>query len=164
MKARKFKIYAADFETTVFKGQTFTEVWSACFCELYKKDIKILHSIQDFFNYFFSLNENIRMYFHNLKFDGSFILSYLLKDLKYEQAYEKMNADGSLVRWLETKDMKNNSIKYSISEMGQWYYIIIKKNNKIIEIRDSLKLLPFSLESIGKSFDTEHKKLKIPFY
>ena len=163
MKARKFKIYACDFETTVFKGQTFTEVWSACFCELYKKDVKILHSIQDFFNYFFSLNENIKMYFHNLKFDGSFILSYLLKDLKYEQAYEKMNADGSLVRWLETKDMKNNSIKYSISEMGQWYYIIIKKNNKIIEIRDSLKLLPFSLESIGKSFDTEHKKLKMKY-
>lgn len=163
MKARKFKIYAADFETTVFKGQTFTEVWSACFCELYKKDVKILHSIQDFLNYFFSLNENIKMYFHNLKFDGSFILSYLLKDLHYEQAYEKMNVDGSLVRWLETKDMKNNSIKYSISEMGQWYYIIIKKNNKIIEIRDSLKLLPFSLESIGKSFDTEHKKLKMKY-
>lgn len=163
MKARKFKIYAADFETTVFKGQTFTEVWSACFCELYKKDVKIMHSIQDFFNYFFSLNENIKMYFHNLKFDGSFILSYLLKDLHYEQAYEKMNGDGSLVRWLETKDMKNNSIKYSISEMGQWYYIIIKKNNKIIEIRDSLKLLPFSLESIGKSFDTEHKKLKMEY-
>lgn len=163
MKARKFKIYAADFETTVFKGQTFTEVWSACFCELYKKDVKIMHSIRDFFNYFFSLNENIKMYFHNLKFDGSFILSYLLKDLHYEQAYEKMNADGSLVRWLETKDMKNNSIKYSISEMGQWYYIIIKKNNKIIEIRDSLKLLPFSLESIGKSFDTEHKKLKMEY-
>lgn len=47
--------------------------------------------------------------------------------------------------------------------MGQWYYIIIKKNNKIIEIRDSLKLLPFSLESIGKSFDTEHKKLKMEY-
>lgn len=163
MKARKFKIYACDFETTVFKGQTFTEVWSACFCELYKKDVKIMHSIEDFFNYFFSLNENIKMYFHNLKFDGSFILSYLLKDLKYEQAYEKMNGDGSVVRWLETKDMKNNSIKYSISEMGQWYYIIVKKNNKIIEIRDSLKLLPFSLESIGKSFDTEHKKLKMKY-
>nr|DAL59320.1 MAG TPA_asm: DNA polymerase B [Caudoviricetes sp.] len=163
MKARKFKIYACDFETTVFKGQTFTEVWSACFCELYKKDVKIMHSIHDFFNYFFGLNENIKMYFHNLKFDGSFILSYLLKDLKYSQAYEKMNADGSLVRWLETKDMKNSTIKYSISERGQWYYIIIKKNNKIIEIRDSLKLLPFSLESIGKSFDTEHKKLKMEY-
>lgn len=163
MKERKFKIYACDFETTVFKGQTFTEVWSACFCELYKKDVKIMHSIQDFFKYFFSLNENIKMYFHNLKFDGSFILSYFLKDLKYEQAYKKMTADGSLVQWVETKDMKNNTIKYSISEMGQWYYIIIKKNNKIIEIRDSLKLLPFSLESIGKSFDTEHKKLKMEY-
>lgn len=163
MKARKFKIYACDFETTVFKGQTFTEVWSACFCELYTSDVKIMHSIQDFFDYFFSLNENIKMYFHNLKFDGSFILSYLLKDLHYEQAYEKMTEDGALVKWLDTKDMPNNSIKYTISEMGQWYYIIIKKNNKIIEIRDSLKLLPFSLESIGKSFDTEHKKLKMKY-
>lgn len=163
MKARKFKIYACDFETTVFKGQTFTEVWSACFCELYKKDVKIMHSIEDFFNYFFSLNENIKMYFHNLKFDGSFILSYFLKDLRYAQAYEKMTDNGALVKWLETKDMKNNTIKYSISERGQWYYIIIKKNNKIIEIRDSLKLLPFSLESIGEAFDTEHKKLKMDY-
>lgn len=163
MKARKFKIYACDFETTVFKGQTFTEVWSACFCELYTKDVKIMHSIADFFDYFFNLNENIKMYFHNLKFDGSFILSYLLKNLQFEQAYEKMTNDGALVKWFETKDMKNNTIKYSISEMGQWYYIIIKKNNKIIEIRDSLKLLPFSLESIGKSFDTEHKKLKMQY-
>ena len=82
MKARKFKIYACDFETTVFKGQTFTEVWSACFCELYKKDVKIMHSIEDFFNYFFRLNENIKMYFHNLKFDGSFILSYFFHFVK----------------------------------------------------------------------------------
>lgn len=163
MKARKFKIYACDFETTVFKGQTFTEVWSACFCELYTKDVKIMHSIADFFDYFFNLNENIKMYFHNLKFDGSFILSYLLKNLQFEQAYEKMTNDGALVKWFETKDMKNNTIKYSISEMGQWYYIIIKKNNKIIEIRDSLKLLPFSLDAIGKSFDTDHKKLKMKY-
>lgn len=163
MKARKFKIYAADFETTVFKGQTFTEVWSACFCELYTKDVKIMHSIQDFFNYFFNAGENIKLYFHNLKFDGSFILSYLLKELKLEQAFEKMTDDGALVRWKETKEMRNNSIKYSISEMGQWYYIIIKKNNKIIEIRDSLKLLPFSLDAIGKSFETEHKKLKMQY-
>lgn len=163
MRARKFKIYAADFETTVFKGQTFTEVWSACFCELYTKDVKIMHSIQDFFNYFFNTGENIKLYFHNLKFDGSFILSYLLKELKLEQAFEKMTDDGALVRWKETKEMRNNSIKYSISEMGQWYYIIIKKNNKIIEIRDSLKLLPFSLDAIGKSFETEHKKLKMQY-
>lgn len=163
MRGRKFKIYAADFETTVFKGQTFTEVWSACFCELYTSDVKIMHSIGDFFNYFFNKKENIKMYFHNLKFDGSFILSYFLKDLKFEQAYEKMTEDGALVKWLDTKDMPSNSIKYSISEMGQWYYIIIKKNNKIIEIRDSLKLLPFSLDAIGKSFETRHKKLKMKY-
>lgn len=163
MRGRKFKIYAADFETTVFKGQTFTEVWSGCFCELYTTEVKIMHCINDFFSYFFSKNENSKLYFHNLKFDGSFILSYLLKDLKFEQAYEKMTADGALVKWLDTKDMPNNSIKYSISEMGQWYYIIIKKNNKIIEIRDSLKLLPFSLDAIGKSFETKHKKLKMEY-
>lgn len=44
------------------------------------------------------------------------------------------------------KDMPNDSFNYSISNMGQWYRITIKTNHKIIEIRDSLKLIPFSVK------------------
>ena len=163
MKNRKFRTYACDFETTVYENQSFTEVWSACFGELNKDNVEIMPSISDFFNYFFRLKDNVKLYFHNLAFDGSFILSYFIKDLKFSQAYDVLTSDGSVVRWKETKDMKNGEIKYSISDVGQWYYIIIKKNNKIIEIRDSLKLLPFSLEEIGDSFNTKHKKLSMNY-
>lgn len=54
-------------------------------------------------------------------------------------------------------------VKYSISDRGMWYSITIKVNNHKISIRDSLKLLPFSVEKIGKSFKTKHKKLTMSY-
>lgn len=75
-----------DFETTVYKGQVNTEVWASASVELFTEDVKIFHSIGEQFEYFESLNENIIVYYHNLKFDGAFWLSFLLVDLGYEQA------------------------------------------------------------------------------
>ena len=80
MKIRKFKYFACDFETTVYKDQDFTEAWSAACVELFNDDVKIFHSISDQFNYFVSLNENVVAYYHNLKFDGAFWLSFLMLD------------------------------------------------------------------------------------
>ena len=163
MRIRKFKTFACDFETTVYKGQQHTEVWSSACVELNTEDVKIFHSIEEQLDYFISLNCNVCGYYHNLKFDGSFWLSYLLIDLGYKQAYDDLSGDGVIVRWKDTKEMQNKSFKYSISEMGQWYYIIIKVNNHIIELRDSLKLLPFSLRRIGQSFKTKHQKLEMEY-
>lgn len=59
--------------------------------------------------------------------------------------------------------MENKTFKYSISDRGQWYSITIKVNGKIIELRDSLKLLPFSVKKIGNSFGTKHKKLDMEY-
>ena len=47
--------------------------------------------------------------------------------------------------------------------MGQWYSILIKTPYALIEIRDSLKLLPLSVAQIGKSFATKHKKLDMEY-
>lgn len=152
-----------DFETTVYKGQQHTEVWASASVELDTEDVNIFHSIDEQFNYFVSLKENICVYYHNLKFDGSFWLSYLLTDLEYEQAYISHDKDNTCVEWLETKEMKNKTFKYSISEMGQWYYIIIKVNGKYIEIRDSYKLLPFNVKRVGESFKTKHRKLEMNY-
>ena len=44
-----------------------------------------------------------------------------------------------------------------------WYSIIVKVKNHFIEIRDSLKLLPFSVKRIGESFGTKHKKLDMEY-
>ena len=49
-------------------------------------------------------------------------------------------------------------------KQGVWYSIVIKgANGKIIEIRDSLKLLPLSLKALGKSFNTKHQKLEMEY-
>lgn len=152
-----------DFETTVYKGQVNTEVWASASVELFTEDVKIFHSIEEQFNYFKSLDTNICAYYHNLKFDGAFWLSYLLVDLGFKQAYIPLNEQETEVKWLKEKEMPNNSFKYSISDKGQWYTILIKVNNHFIEIRDSLKLLPFSVERIGQSFGTKHKKLDMEY-
>lgn len=76
MRTRNYKYYTCDFETTVYEGQAFTEVWCACMVELYTEDVKIFHSISDWLDYVYSLNCNIIGYFHNLKFDGDFIVNY----------------------------------------------------------------------------------------
>lgn len=78
---------------------------------------------------------------------------------EYTQAYSE-----SEQRWLKNSEMPRKSFRYLISDMGQWYTIIIKDiNNKTIEIRDSLKLLPFSLREIGKGFKTKHQKLEMEY-
>lgn len=164
MKVKQYRYFVGDFETTVYKGQVNTEVWASASVELFKEEpVKIFHSIEEQFNYFISLKSNIIVYYHNLKFDGAFWLSYLLVDLGYKQAYTPLNEELTEVEWLKEKDMKNKTFKYSISDKGMWYSIVIKVNNHFIELRDSLKLLPFSVKRIGESFGTKHKKLDMEY-
>lgn len=163
MGTRKYNIYAADFETTVYDDQTYTEVWLGGFCELFTEDIQIFGSIDDTFTAIENLKGNQIIYFHNLKFDGSFWLDYLLRRKKYTQAYTISGDDISSIKWMNEKEMPNKSFMYSISDRGQWYSFTIKVNNKYIELRDSLKLLPFKLYEIGKSFKTNHQKLEMEY-
>lgn len=164
MKPRAFTYYMGDFETTVFDNQTYTEVWAAAMVPFWTEEVSILHSIDDMFNKLKNLYGNICIFFHNLKFDGSFWIPFLEQTLKLQQAYMVLEKDGQKTyRWIEQKYMQNNTYKYMISDRGQWYNIIIKVNNKFIEIRDSLKLLPFSVEEIGRSFKTKHKKLTMEY-
>lgn len=163
MKTRSSRIFVGDFETTVYKGQVNTEVWASACVEMFTEDVHIFHSIGEQFDYFVSLGAHVVCYYHNLKFDGSFWLSYLLVDLGFKQATEKLSENSQDIRFLPPKDMPNNSFTYSISSMGQWYRITIKVHDKIIEFRDSLKLLPFSVKKIGKSFGTKHKKLDMEY-
>ena len=163
MRTRKFRYFAGDFETTVYKGQVNTEVWASASVELFTEDVHIFHSIEEQFKYFKSLDSNVICYYHNLKFDGSFWLSYLLVDLGFEQAYTMNEDDINTIEFDNPKYMKNNTVAYSISNMGQWYRIMVKVNDRMIEFRDSLKLLPFTVRRIGQSFGTKHKKLDMEY-
>lgn len=169
MSGFKKRYFVGDFETTVFEKQESTEVWASACVELYTDDVQVFHSIDELFTYLINIDGNICIYFHNLKFDGAFWLSYLIRDLEYTQAFynlpneNEIITDTSKIKQIPSKEMKNNSFNYLISNMGQWYKITIKTNNKIIEICDSLKLLPFSVKRIGESFGTKHKKLDIEY-
>ena len=163
MSYKKVRYFVGDFETTVYENQEHTEVWASACVEMYNDDVKIFHSINEQYDYFVSLNSNIVCYYHNLKFDGAFWIDFLIRQLKYEQAYYSFKEDLSDTVWIKERLMKNKSFKYCISDMGQWYYIIIKINNHTIELRDSLKLLPFSVKRIGESFETKHKKLEMVY-
>ena len=179
MRVRKYRYMVCDFETTVYKGQVHTEVWASAVVEMYTDEVKIFHSIGETLDYMTSLDCNLVCYYHNLKFDGAFWLAYFLAECGYEQAFDKQGstlsdeewlrkkteegASLSDIKWLPEKCMRNNTFKFSVSDMGQWYSIILKVKDHFIEFRDSLKLLPFSVKRIGESFKTKHKKLDMEY-
>lgn len=152
-----------DFETTVYEGQQYTEVWASAVVELYTEDVEIFHSIDETLDYLISLNSNIIIYYHNLKFDGSFWMFYFLCRRGYTQAVIKTGEREYDVEMMEDRYMKNKTFKYLISDMGQWYQITLKINDHYIQIRDSLKLLPFSVRAIGEGFKTKHQKLDMEY-
>lgn len=154
-------MYACDLETYVSKNpgeQENTWVWSSAGAEINGTDIFLHHDLRETIRYFTNTRKNIKIFYHNLKFDGAFWLDFLLKELKLEQAH------NDEIGWLSNKDMSKNSFKYLISDMGQWYSITIKTfYGKTIEIIDSLKLIPFTLEQAGAAFKTKHQKLEMEY-
>ena len=158
----KQKVLMCDFETTVYDGQTNTEVWASACVELYTENVVIFNSIEQTYDYFVSLKSDIIAYYHNLKFDGSFWLHFLLTKKNFKQGYDK-DVPIEQIRFYKKSDLKNNMVAYNISDMGAWYTITFKVNGHTIELRDSWKLLPFSVKRIGESFGTKHKKTSIEY-
>ena len=164
-KKRKTRLFVGDFETTVYKGQVRTDVWASAVTEIFAEteDVIIHNTIEETYYYLTSLKSDVVCFYHNLKFDGCFWLDFLITNCNMTPALEPRENDTDPVKWLPNKHMPNNTYKCTISAMGQWYTIVFKVHNHFIEFRDSLKLLPFSVERIGQSFKTKHKKLKMEY-
>lgn len=158
----KTKQFVGDFETTVYDGQTETEVWASALVELYTDDVYVLHSIDETFELLSTMGCSVIVYYHNLKFDGVFWIDWLMRN-GFEQAYTVNPDNPGTVKFCGDYEMKSGQFKYKISDMGQWYSIRICTGNRYIELRDSLKLLPFSVKQIGKSFKTRHQKLEMQY-
>lgn len=146
------KKYTADFETNTHEENV--NVWAWAVCEIGNpNNFKYGNDIKTFIEFCATKNENYHLYFHNLKFDGEFIIYYLLKN-GYEYIKNK-------------KDRKDKTFTTLISSLGQFYSLEIyfevgKKTNKVT-IYDSLKILNFSVEKIAKDFDLPIKKLEIDY-
>ena len=163
---QKRRVLVGDFETTVYKGQEYTEVWASALVEVGKddpNDVKVFHSIAETWDYLKHLHTSITVYYHNLKFDGSFWINYLMNDLEFKPAINWLNDEKTQAEWLRDRDMQNKTFRALISRMGQWYSIKVKIWGNIIEFRDSWKLMPFSVKECGKAFNTKHRKLDMEY-
>lgn len=92
-----------------------------------------------------------KVYFHNLKHDGHFIIDYLLK-----QGY-KLVVDGSQLAAKEFSTL--------ISDMGKFYAMKVRwPNGTLTEFRDSLKKLPMKLSRVASSFKLPMAKGVIDYH
>src|SRR5699024_7415679 len=89
------------------------------------------------------------VYFHNLKFDGFFIIDHLLNE-GYRHVEESPIA---------------GQFTSLISDMGKFYSITVKwMNGNKTELRDSLKILPFSVADVAKAFGQKQGKGEIDYH
>lgn len=157
--------YIADFETVTFPGQDYTEVWAAAIVNMEEENVEVFDSLERFLAHirFIAKFKSIKVYFHNAKFDCSFLLDYFLRHNKlYKQAVTG-NLDDWSLRFLKNKDMPNNTYKYTFSDKGQFYSLTLKLHNHTVEFIDSMKLLPMSVDAIGKAWKTKAQKGKIDY-
>lgn len=145
--------FACDFETTTDLKDC--RVWAYAICEIGNPDNFIYgNNIDDFMEFCKNPKENYLCLFHNLKFDGEFILYYLLNN-GFEYIKDK-------------KERRSNTFTTLITDMGQFYSIEVyfevkgKHVNKVT-FHDSLKLLNFSVEQIARDFDLPLSKLSLDY-
>lgn len=148
--AIKVRKYEGDFETTTDPQDV--RVWASCLVDIDTLETAFIgNDIESFFAYLST--HNSKVYMHNLKFDGEFILSYLLTHgYKYDR-------NG-------TKEPK--TFNTLITDDGVFYSIEVifeKKNKKYKKVvfYDSYKKLPFKVSVIAKAFELEDRKLKIDY-
>lgn len=153
------KTFYADFETTVYEEQKNTEVWCGAIVEHGSKNAFVFRSMKQFFELIDTLEWGSKIYFHNLKFDGTFILSWLESN-GYKKDLETI--DGN-TKWVSTWRPKRFRYTTYINDKGIWYDIRVRTRHSFIIFKDSLKLLPFSVSEIGKAFNTEHRKTEIDY-
>lgn len=139
--------FASDFETTVDIDDC--RVWAWGLSEVGNANhLTFGEDIDSFINYCSLINESSSFYFHNLKFDGEFIIHYLLT-----HGFVHVNE----------KKLGVNQFSTIISDLNVFYCIKVKFKEVIISFFDSLKLLNFSVEEVAKAFNLSIKKLEIDY-
>ncbi len=146
------KKYVGDFETSTWCDEE-TWVWAWALCDIETEEVVIGTELDEFIN-FCKKNKNSQVFFHNLKFDGEFIIYWLLTN--------------GYIHITEKEDIKENTFTTLISDLGQFYNIVVyfDKGNKHYEkvtFIDSLKVIPLPVSEIPKAFNIKEEKLEIDY-
>ena len=142
---KKVPSYCADFETTTDENDC--RVWSWGIIRVGKLTDYVDGITLDGFMAYIA-QRSAHIYFHNLAFDGAFILDWLLK---HDYTWNK---DNPGVKQFSTL----------ISRMGKFYSItVVFDTGYRVEFRDSYKKLPMSVSAIAKAFKLHDQKLEIDY-
>lgn len=152
------KVYASDFEATTSKSyekEGLVRVWAWQSRDVQDHQVAAQGTcIDSYMEWLLNHKKTATVYFHNLKYDGQFIIDYLLnnnwKSLKTNEKPE------------------NNSFKTIISSDGIFFeltiYLRVYKTRQVkIVIRDSAKKIPLSIEEMAEAFDTGLTKKEIDY-
>lgn len=147
--------WSADFETTTDENDC--RVWAYSLSSIDDPEVFLYgNSIEDFMDWCCNPKENYTLYFFNLKFDGAFIISWLLKNGFNHVLDKKERGDGGTFTTL-------------ITDTGQFYSIEIyfevnKHHVNKVKILDAMKIFPnFSVERIAEGFNLPIKKLELDY-
>lgn len=139
--------WVADFETTTDPADCRVWGWGRVSLADPQGPVDIGNSIQSFINHVSS--DSGAVYFHNLAFDGRFILDWLLKN-EYRHTTGKKTPPGTF--------------KTLISKQGKFYSITVGWfNGKRTDFRDSMKKLPMSVSRIADAFRADMAKGEIDY-
>lgn len=145
MARRSTSSRCADFETTTNPLDCRVWSWGSMAVDDYS-DYVIGIGVGSYVAYMLSTPSVT--YFHNLAFDGSFILDYILKD-----GYT----------WV-AKNPGKGQFSTVISNTNKFYSItIISKEGVKVELRDSLKKIPLSVRDVPKAFNLDSSKGDIDY-
>ena len=147
------KKFTADFETaTWLEDETY--VWAWATCEIgNEENLQIGNDIDGFIEYCLNQN-NATFYFHNAKFDCEFLIYWA-----FTHGFRHVE---------NIKEAQDMTFTTLISDMGQFYTMtlyFVKRGHHIKKITfiDSLKIIPFGVDAIAKSFNLPISKLKIDY-
>lgn len=138
--------YACDFEAT--NDRETAHVWSWESLEIGQQDNPSRGTDIDSFLNWASLS-NKTVYFHNLKYDGSYILSRL-----FQLGYE----------WVEKKDLRPRTLTTLISDLGVYYTISVHfENGNRLELIDSYKIISLSVHDMALAYGLPISKGEIDY-
>lgn len=140
--------FCADFETSnspINIEKNYSRVWLWDIFDHEKRFHYNGYDIETFFDELFGMKSCI-IYFHNLKFDGAFIIDYLLKN--------GFKIDNS---------KKNMTISTLITDRLVWYTFTVYYCGRQYKFRDSLKKITTSLEQAAEDFGLDIRKGSIDY-
>lgn len=139
----------ADFETTTDPDDC--RVWAGCAVDIDSLEVAYLGTDLDGFMEYLR-DKNSVCYFHNLKFDGEFILYWLFthgfrySDSRKDKTFTTLITDDGLFYSIEVVFRRGKSRRY----------------DKVV-FYDSLKKLPFKVATIAKAFELPMAKGSIDY-